>query len=97
MLTYMAPEPRIVTRTAERGGGGDAAARDRLERERHEAEAVPPTLVEHRIFFSDYRNVGNLTLPHKIARGTSRKTTEEWEVKSYRINPAFKADRFKVS
>ncbi len=97
MLTYMAPEPRLVMSTAERGRPGAAAEGERLERERHAAEATPPLLVEHRMFFSDYRNVGGLTLPHRIARGTAQKTTEEWEVKSYRINPTFKADRFKIS
>jgi hypothetical protein len=96
MLTYMATEPRILVRTADRGQAGETADRERLERERHQAEAAPPKLVEHRLFFSDYRNVGSLSLPHRIARGTSQKTTEEWEVKSYNINPTLKADRFKV-
>jgi hypothetical protein len=97
MLTYMAPEPRIVMQTANRGSGGGEAERERLERARREAESQPPKLVEHRLFFSDYREVGNVSLPHRIARGTGEKTTEEWEVKSYKINPALKADRFKVS
>jgi hypothetical protein len=95
MLTYMAPEPRIVMNTVDRGGaGGD---RERAESERRQAESTPQKLVEYRLFFSDYRNVGSLSLPHRIARGTAAKTTEEWEVKSYRINPSFKADRFTVS
>lgn len=97
MLTYMAPEPRIVMRTAERGAGDAATERDRLEAARQSAEAEPQKIVEYRIFFSDYRDVGSVTLPHRIARGTASKTTEEWEVKSYRVNPALKADRFKVS
>lgn len=97
MLTYMAPEPRIVMNTSERGAPNQAAERERLERERHEAEAAPPKMVEYRLFFSDYRDVGSLSLPHRIARGTAAKTTEEWEVKSYKINPTLKADRFKVS
>lgn len=104
MLTYMAPEPRIVMSTRERGAPGAAsdreredAARQRAEAERRTAEAAPQKLVEYRIFFSDFRDVGSLSLPHRIARGTAAKTTEEWEVKSYRINPALEADRFKVS
>lgn len=97
MLTYKAPEPRIRMSVADRGAGRDAADRDRLERERQEAEAAPPKLVEYRVFFSDYRAVGDVLLPHRITRGTAEKTTEEWEVKAYKINPTFKADRFKVS
>ena len=95
MLTYMAPEPRIVMSTVDRGSPD--AERERLEKERQQAEAAPPKLVEYRLFFSDYRDVGSLSLPHRIGRGTAQKTTEQWEIKSYKINPAFKADRFKVS
>ncbi len=35
-------------------------------------------------------------LPYRIARGLGAKTTEEWDVTSYKVNPTFKADRFKV-
>jgi hypothetical protein len=99
MLTYSAPEPRVVMRTAERGRAGTnaEAERERAETERRQAEAAPQKMIEYRVFFSDYRDVGSLRLPHKISRGTAQKTTEEWEVKSYKINPALKADRFKVS
>jgi hypothetical protein len=99
MLTYTAPEPRMVMRTVERGSTPPAAEteRERLDAERRQAEAAPQKMIEYRIFFSDYRDVGNLSLPHKIARGTAQKTTEEWEIKSYKINPTLKADRFKVS
>ena len=97
MLTYIAPEPRMVIATADRRAPNEAAERERLEAERKQAEATPPKMVEYRLFFSDYRGVGSLSLPHRISRGTAEKTTEEWEVKSYRINPALKPDRFKVS
>ena len=40
--------------------------------------------------------VDGVPLPHHIARGTGEKTTEEWEIKSYKVNPTIKADRFKV-
>jgi len=98
MLTYIAPEPRVVMRTAERGStAATAETRERADADRRQAEAAPQKMIEYRIFFSDYRDVGDLSLPHKIARGTAQKTTEEWEIKSYKINPALKADRFKVS
>ena len=48
------------------------------------------------LFFTDFREVNGLSLPHHIARGTAEKTTEEWDIKSYKVNPALKADRFKV-
>jgi hypothetical protein len=97
MLSYMAPEARVIVNRADRDTADAAGDRERIERERQQEAATPPKLVEYRVFFSDYRDVGSLTLPHRIARGTAQKTTEEWEVRSYRINPSLKADRFKVS
>jgi hypothetical protein len=70
--------------------------RAEIDKQRAEAEATPAKMIEYRIFFSDYRSVDGVSLPHKIARGTGSKTTEEWEITSYKVNPTFKADRFKV-
>jgi hypothetical protein len=70
--------------------------RAELEKQRAEAEATPPKMIEFRLFFSDYRKIDGVSLPHKIARGTGGTTTEEWDVTSYKVNPTFKADRFKV-
>jgi hypothetical protein len=97
MLTYMAPEPRIMMATADRRAPNEAAERERRDAERKLAEATPPKMVEHRLFFSDYQDVGSLSLPHRIARGTAVKTTEEWVIKGYKLNPALKPDRFKAS
>jgi hypothetical protein len=69
---------------------------DEIAKQMREAEATPPKLVEYRLFFSDYRKVDGISLPYRIARGVGGKTTEEWDVTSYKVNPSFKADRFKV-
>ena len=47
--------------------------REEIEKQMKEAEATPPKLVEYRLFFSDYRKVDGVQLPHRIARGTGRK------------------------
>ena len=114
MLTYTAPETRVVMRTAQAPGppaadrhGAPVAAgsstrevskeeREELEKEMLAAQATPPKMVEVRVFFADYREVNGVLLPHRISRGTDGKTTEEWEITSYKVNPTFKADRFKV-
>lgn len=43
---------------------------------------------------SDYKVVSGLKLPHLITRGTNGETSEEWTIKSYKINPNFKANTF---
>ncbi|MEO7274840.1 MAG: hypothetical protein ABIX28_19705 [Vicinamibacterales bacterium] len=110
MLTYMAPEPRVMMRTS-RGDGPPAnvashsgpppqtRTADGLspeEKARMDQIAAPAKLVEYRVFFTDFREVNGLLLPHHITKGTESKTTEEWEIKSYKVNPSIKADRFKV-
>jgi hypothetical protein len=70
--------------------------REQLDKQVREAEATPPKMIEYRMFFSEYREVDGLMLPFRIARGRADKTTEEWDVKSYKLNPSIKADRFKV-
>ena len=70
--------------------------RDEIAKQVREAEATPPKLVEYRLFFADYRKVEGISLPFRIARGLGSKTTEEWDVTGYKVNPTFKADRFKV-
>ena len=116
MLTYMAPEPRIIKRVmgAPRGappreGSGEAEGRrrtpppltpeerERLEQERRTLESTPQKLIEYRVFFSDYRDVNGLLLPHRIVRGTAAATSEEWDVKTFKVNPSIKAERFTIS
>lgn len=43
---------------------------------------------------SDYKAVSGLKLPHLITRSSNGETSEEWTVKNYKINPAFKANTF---
>jgi uncharacterized membrane protein YgcG len=46
------------------------------------------------MFLSDYKTVNGIKLPHLLVRGAGDQVTEEWVVKSYKINPNFKADTF---
>ena len=93
--------PRITRQGA---GAGDGHAireltpeqRAELDKQMKELESAPRKTVDYRMFFADYREVNGISLPHKISRGTAEKLTEEWEIKSYKVNPDIKADRFKV-
>ena len=72
-----------------RAAGRDREANERGRGDAAKARRVPPLLLR-------YRKVDGVSLPHRIARGLGAKTTEEWEITSYKVNPSFKADRFKV-
>jgi len=54
--------------------------------------AKPTTL---RMYLSEYKVVNGIKLPHLITRGSGDQVTEEWEIKSYKVNPNLKADTFK--
>jgi hypothetical protein len=97
MLTYRAPKPRVMMMTFT-GGPGSGKKPEEVEKEAREKlkaqEATPPEEVEMQWRFSDYREAGGLKLPHAISMGFDGETNEEWEIKSYAVNPQFKADKF---
>jgi hypothetical protein len=33
-------------------------------------------------------------LPHRITQGSDGEINEEWDIKTYELNPQFKADKF---
>jgi hypothetical protein len=92
--------PRVVTAPA--GAGAVTERREltpeqraELDKEIKAADEAPRKVLEYRLYFSDYRAVDGVQLPHRIARGSGEKTVEEWEIKGYKVNPTIKADRFK--
>jgi hypothetical protein len=82
---------------AARGGDGAppaGATPDTIQgrRQRGGGGGGAPTTLE--MHLSEYKVVNGLKLPHLITRGTNGETAEEWVIKSYRINPNFKANTF---
>jgi hypothetical protein len=88
-LNPMTHLPLMITWSGQPSRGGDIRRRG--------AAAPPPpaqgpaTLVLH---MSEYKAVNGIKLPHLITRGTEDTTQEEIKVKSFKINPTFKADTF---
>ncbi|HEX8148923.1 MAG TPA: hypothetical protein VF591_17195 [Pyrinomonadaceae bacterium] len=96
MLSYRAPRPRVFTMTMQGGKGGkspEETAKEAQEKLKADAAARPEE-VEMQWRFSEYREVGGLQLPHRITSGADGETTDEFEIKSYVVNPQFKADKF---
>jgi hypothetical protein len=86
MLSWMAPEPLIVTAGGGPGGmqvmtrtltGGDPdAAREDAERQFREAEANRRT-VEYRLFYADYKEFAGVLVPTRLQRMIDGNPTEE--------------------
>lgn len=93
MLTYKSRMQRLGGSVQMRHGASQAEM-EKMAREQA-AKAGPPAEVEQQIRFSEYKKVGGLLLPHRIAQGEDGQVREEWEVTKYEINPQLKADTFK--
>ncbi len=78
------------------GGGGrqgqQSAATAAAEAARADALTQPTAL---QMYLSEYKAVNGVKLPHLIVRGARDQVTEEWVIKSYKLNPTLKADTFK--
>ena len=86
MITWAGAAPRLQF-TRRGGGGGDPQTRPGGP----QGQPQQATIEMH---LSEYKTVGGIKLPHLITRGISGQTNEEWEVRSYKINPSFKANAF---
>ena len=51
-----------------------------------------PVVIETHL--SEYKSVSGIKLPHLITRGVNGQTNEEWEIKSFKINPSLKGNTF---
>jgi hypothetical protein len=93
MLTYNGKKPRIVTQTAAPGAPRNPEEMAKRMKEM-EAEAAEQPDVEFRIYLSDYREVNGVSFPHKLARSIENEVSEELEIKTVKINPQFKPEKF---
>lgn len=96
MLSYMMRQPRMMQRPANLPQfKNDEERRAYFEEMRKKFEAEPPPpLVEAHVFYSDYRKVDGVLLPHRITRQVEGKVQEEWTIDKYKLNASLKADQF---
>ena len=88
MITWQggAQQPLLAGRRGRGDAGtGDAAA---------PPPQGPPQPATFQMTLGEYKAVNGVRLPHLITRAVNDMTIEEWTVKSYRINPSFRADIF---
>lgn len=92
-----------ATFTSAGGGRGQqmsAEERDKMmadmEAQRKAAEANRK-MVEYRIYYSNYRAVNGVKLPHTLQRSIDGKPTEEMTFEQFRINPKIDARKFEVT
>jgi hypothetical protein len=55
---------------------------------------TPTKIAEIQLHLSDYAKVSGISLPKAIIWSTDGRTTEQFDVAKYTINPAFRSDKF---
>jgi hypothetical protein len=69
-------------------------AREELDKEIKDLQAAPPALVEHTLYFEDWKRVDGVQFPHTVRRAIAGTTSEEWTIRKVRINPEIDPKRF---
>jgi hypothetical protein len=104
MLSWMALEP-LAPMSITRGGGpgGSAPTEEEMKKmmddaaaRRKEAEANRK-MVEYRVYYSNFRAVGGLKLPHTLKRAVDGKPTEEMTFDSIKVNPKIDSKKFEIT
>jgi hypothetical protein len=58
------------------------------------AAPPPPQIVDITLYLDDYKSVGGVMLPHRMARSIDGMPAEEMTFKTIKINPPFNPDTF---
>lgn len=86
MMTWQGPRNRALQ--GRRGGRADQANPD------PQPAPAPPPSATFAMHLSDYKTVNGIKLPFTITRSVNDQTLEEITIKSYKVNPSFKANTF---
>jgi outer membrane lipoprotein-sorting protein len=73
-------------------GGAPQGAASPADGPRRGGQGGQPITIETHL--SEYKTVSGIKLPHLITRGVNGQTNEEWEIKSFKINPGLKGNTF---
>jgi hypothetical protein len=92
MLVYRGVAPRVMIQTQQ--GPPPEGGRGRGDMPHDAAAVQAPQVVDITLYLDDYKAVGGLMLPHRMARSIDGKPAEEMTFKTIKINPAFRPDTF---
>ena len=110
MLSWSALEPLVMQQTINRGGGpgqpmivpGGGSAEDRAKMLEDMAAAQKAAeanrkMVEHRVYYSNFRTVNGLKLPHTLQRSVAGKPTEQMTFDAIKVNPKIDSKKFEIT
>jgi hypothetical protein len=108
MITYQAPQPRMLTAgapgsTMVRREGAQPMTDEERKKVREEAEKQlqdmqkqPPVMADYTLYFDQWLEVEGVKFPHRIRRAMAGATTEEWTVTKVKVNPKIDPKKFTI-
>lgn len=91
LLAYKGRKPRVVMST----GDGPRSEEDiKKQIADAEAKAASEPLSEYQVTFNEYRDVGGVSLPHRLTKSIDNEVSEEWEISKFKLNPQIKPEKF---
>lgn len=91
LLTYKGRKPRVVMST---GDGPRSEEEIKKQIADAEAKAASEPLSEYQVTFNEYRDVGGVSLPHRLTKSIDNEVNEEWEISKFKLNPQLKPEKF---
>jgi hypothetical protein len=87
MVSFTAPLPRMQMIRA--------SSPAEAEKAHANVEPGPAAEAEARLYVSEWKAVGGVLLPHRLSQTIEGGPSEEWTVKKWTLDPAFKPERFR--
>jgi hypothetical protein len=97
MVTYRAPQPRVISQSAGAPAGGHVVVQQGdIGKQIQELSRQEPVMADYTVYFEDWRDTDGVKFPFRMRRAMAGTTTEEWSVAKIRVNPKIDAKKFAV-
>jgi hypothetical protein len=75
-------------------GGQTQMSQEEMQKQIEAMRNQPMRMIEHRVYFGDWKEVDGIQFPHSLQRATGETTTEEWTIAKVKVNPKIDAKKF---
>ncbi|HEX6324708.1 MAG TPA: hypothetical protein VFZ36_13355, partial [Vicinamibacterales bacterium] len=74
--------------------GGTQMTQEEMQKQIEAMRNQPRRMIEHRVYFGDWKEADGILFPHSLQRATGDTTTEEWTISKIKVNPKIDAKKF---
>lgn len=74
--------------------GATQMSPEEMQKQIEAMRSQPRKMIEHRVYYGDWKEVDGIQFPHTLQRATGGTTTEEWTIAKVKVNPKIDARKF---